>query len=756
MADHRQIVLDDEAEALFRDLGGLDSKKGMETISVADSLHDEEKKKDAYRLLLGDLASGLSEVFSLARANDRRAFQEKEKGILLALEKLAKMPKADGRILIRFRGRPSPEQGTASRTFDYVIFFGPLALDVPTARKSAHRLGVTAAEFPVKLQEAFEKLGRHDVVSLYLHISTFGPEERALFQKGLLAILDYEAAVSAGENPEDRFPYLVKDESRLPDPNLSALATVNALKPETAAELVKKIRMMMLKAVPGDPMEQFVSVYDAIFAFPKLRDQLKRPPVEVNNPRWLMAVSASEAVGLEKVKLTRLMSLEFGKHSAKTARVLDCIYGNDYGKIDAPELEDRLTLISELIAAVEKNVPRGIREPMEADLQGRMTANLDIVADDVFDGVTIKGGMVVARGSEGRVRVRQMSPFLLAQVDFFQQRSLTREKMKSLLHRNATFDDDDYKTVARDFGITVEDAQKLVSLIAGSFDQRGKFLRRAFEKIVPELAKHDRKVFEFLWHYLKELMDRQDRVAFLNAMQLLIDQMKARRQGVAVLLSDFIRDPETVTFSDRNALMLATLLLRKYNKELHTDIEVTPEEVLLVKEGLDAEVTKFAEDFISERREEFLIKLRTLHRALKDALDPYDPAKALPVRYAMTLEREVYIFLSLVGGKTAATVLRSALSEYGDPEAEVYWMRGSEQSMQGLLATLQVLVRGAGRSSYEGAAEDLRGIERKQNKFLSMGKTPRHADQVRRLLTWVDKAVDEARRGEKEDIAFHF
>jgi hypothetical protein len=42
------------------------------------------------------------------------------------------------------------------------------------------------------------------------------------------------------------------------------------------------------------------------------------------------------------------------------------------------------------------------------------------------------------------------------------------------------------------------------------------------------------------------------------------------------------------------------------------------------------------------------------------------------VRHLLFLEREIFIFLSLLSGKTAHLILVSALNEYGDPKAGIY------------------------------------------------------------------------------------
>ena len=60
-------------------------------------------------------------------------------------------------------------------------------------------------------------------------------------------------------------------------------------------------------------------------------------------------------------------------------------------------------------------------------------------------------------------------------------------------------------------------------------------------------------------------------------------------------------------------------------------------------------------------------------KRLNSAFDPALAAMAsMPARFLLALEREVHIFLALVGGKTAATILHSSLKVFGNPEAPFY------------------------------------------------------------------------------------
>ena len=624
---------------------------------------------------------------------------------------------------------------------------------------------------PTLATTAFEDLGKNGLGSFVVHIGQWSEEDKkAIFHTlELLAGYWYGEALKAGnatplpdekENAPKLTPVpMVMDVKGRPDPNLSLLAAYNGVKVKALSQLAQKISLMLAKAGHGDPLEQFTGVYETIFAFKKLKAQLKRPPIEINGVRWLLTEDPAEPISRFKAKLTRIIQSEFGENPQKTARIMHSLYANDYGSVDAYVLGERLALASEVINAVELGMSRknGLAADLDVegesliiDILGSVESRLDLVPDDVYDNISISGDVLVANSLEENDSISaSLDHKLLDLVAFFTQRSITKKKIKKMLENPIEFEPIDFQTIARDFSITVKDAQDLVRLLRGCFDPLGGFLRREFERNIPAFSRHEKKVFEFLWYYLREIMDRQDRIAFLNALQLLIDRMKMRKQGLEVLLRDFCHDPENVTFSDRNALMLSTLLLRKYNKELHNDIEITPEEVLRVKEGLDPQAVAFADDFIEQNKDLFFRKVRSIHRSLKDTLDPFGARDPMPPRYILTLEREVYILLSLVGGATARAVLRSAGREYGNPEAEVWWLKNSQDQLPGLSQIFQVVIRAIGRVGSTADLVFLRELHASEHSFYAISKEPHFKGLLRRAMGWVEDSISSVTRNQR-------
>ena len=311
--------------------------------------------------------------------------------------------------------------------------------------------------------------------------------------------------------------------------------------------------------------------------------------------------------------------------------------------------------------------------------------------------------------------------------------------MRGLLNSKASFTDDDYAIIAEDFAITDEDARELLNLLQSSFDSEGRFRRKVFEGHLKEFAKYERNIFQFLWHYLKQINNRQDRVSYLNSLQLLISEMKDPKQALLVLLADFIKTPMQVTFFDRNAPILCNILLRKYNQELRNEIEITPEEVLMVREGLDPDRVAVAIEQVSMHQDKFYQKIRLVHEGFQQALNPRAVAeKTLPIRYLVTLEREAYIFLSLIGGSAGHKIIRDAIEEYSNPHARIYMLDKSSENIPAIMQLFKVLIRGLHRFNDIADLPLLQSVMGQEKPLMS--KVPDNQYLVvKRVMEWADR-----------------
>jgi hypothetical protein len=117
----------------------------------------------------------------------------------------------------------------------------------------------------------------------------------------------------------------------------------------------------------------------------------------------------------------------------------------------------------------------------------------------------------------------------------------------------------------------------------------------------------------------------------------------------------------------------------------------------------------------------------------------------MPVRFLMALEREAHIFAALVGGDTAAAVLRGALNVYGNPASKVYEYDESRKYTSSLLQHLAVIIRGMGRVGQPADFDLLDGVKQREQPFIDLSDEPRHAAQVRRTLRWVESTKNAIR-----------
>ncbi|MGD8242897.1 MAG: hypothetical protein PVF59_08730, partial [Desulfobacterales bacterium] len=119
----------------------------------------------------------------------------------------------------------------------------------------------------------------------------------------------------------------------------------------------------------------------------------------------------------------------------------------------------------------------------------------------------------------------------------------------------------------------------------------------------------------------------------------------------------------------------------------------------------------------------------------------------------LSLEREIHIFVSLLGGDIARSVLRSALNEYGNPDSEIYQMNSEVTIFEAFLLHLKVIFRGLGRA---GDVSDEWIIEQAANRreeFMALSTENRHTVLVDRVLEWSEKAKESIHSRHVSEVA---
>ncbi|MGD8765427.1 MAG: hypothetical protein PVG87_24180, partial [Desulfobacteraceae bacterium] len=665
-----------------------------------------EAQMDAWRILLVDLAYLLSSYFvDVQYWEGMKSEKDTFEQLSRTLRKLSQLPENDESILIRFRGFPNGKK--QSEKSDYVVLYGNIAVDKDIANAVTYRQGIHMSHLAGRLSRSFEIFSQHGINTLYLNLADLSPLGRERLRVCLHIISHYKQALKTSDpivfesrGKRVHLP-LVYDEQNQADLNLILLAGLNGLTPKASERLVRHVSAWLQQFEQPTSGDQYISVYNAIFRDKILEGKLIKPPIEINNIKWLKVDGGQKVVfdGQDEFSeasfVPQAIRDAFGVLPDPSAKYPDSIDGISLDHIDPKEVGQRLQDAFNLIDKIESRTEGWeLLEEVIQSIQGRF----ELAGDSVFDSMIVEKDdlKIMAQGKE--IAIEGLNRNLLDRIEYYKERSVFKKKMRAIAACGIDFDTEDYQDLAERFDMATEDMKEIITRVKGCFDEQGHFLKGTFDQHIREFADYPENIFALFWQYLKEPLERKDRVAFLNSLQLLIAEMNSAKSAVQVLMADLCHDPANVSFSDRNAPMFACILLRRFNKELNLDIEVTPEEVLLVKEGLNAEVVKVVSEIIENHPEVFLEKIQTIQTKINDALKPNATGgEPMPLRYLLSLEREIHILTALVGGETALSVLRNAVKRYGNPYSKIYKYEQSRHYLPAFLQHLKVAIRGLGR-----------------------------------------------------------
>lgn len=740
------VKLDDDANELYNQLEGIKKVElsefaPLDAEKLAESLREEERKFDAWRIILGKVVYYVSSYLHMVNKGQG---SDKENAFFIQLGKILNSFKdqtfKDDTILIRYRG--SSTISDAHQKVDYEVFLGEIGLDLEVVPHMISRVGDTIASMTGQITKAFEALWNLGITNLSLKL----PEDPSEFNRlkfALSIVSRYDKATEKDQpitfrtNGKQVAVMPAQNERDQNDPNLTLLAALNGLKPQTITELAKKVDAWRRRSDANETLDPFLDSYSAILQVKKLREKLKPSPVEFNSTKWLIVDSEEETVTAEMAEVARIVMENSGQSQVKGAQVLKSVYGKDYKKIDSRQIVKRLDLTSGLLETIDN-------KPEKKHIGGEVIENvekrLEKVKDEVYEDLVIEGKKVKSKSTGEETAAGKMHSELVKSVSFYKNRSVANKKMKALVHRVVDFDDQDYETLAKDFDVSIAEAQELITMLKGCFDGAGFFKKGAFGRILPEFTRYEKRIFEFLWHHLKETLHQKDRSIFLDSLQQLVERLKQPKKSISVLLADLSENPTVVKYADSKAYMLGSRLVRKYTQDL-VSYQITPEDVLLDDDSLDKDIADYAAWKIDRDRLNFLSKVKTTHLRLLEALDVNDQ-DTLPMnaQYLLSQERESLIFLSLVGGSTAKSVLASAIQEYGQSNSTVYFLKNSKENLADLMQLLKVAIRGMGRI---GETEDLSSLDHvkaRANELMGLGKSMHHQELINQILEWADKS----------------
>ncbi len=701
--ESKSINLDDSAEELYAQLGGVEIRK-LKKLDFSGSdrltqgLVEERRRYDVLRALIADLVYQIGVCLD-SRSKTRKA--ELDKKILVQFERifviLSQNPKVGNTTLIRYRGAFGGNQ--VDNKTDYEVLSGDISLDADVARAIAKGQGKDPSQLLQKLNTGFDTLWNHSINSFLLKIPKDKQELKRLWMSLQFAARYFAAAekkspvtFSMGGKSVSLPP--IHDENNLPDLNLTLLAVLNGLQPQKMQAMVHKVDCLMRSTESSAKKYRYTSIYDAILNIKRFRSRLNPPPIEVNNIKWLMVSDERTPISDQMTNVARLAMDSSGGSSTQSARVLKSVYGEDYAKIDSRQIAERLQLTSGLLDTIEK---KSKAEAIKVEVLNNVEARLGKVNEDVFDNIRIEGNRIKAHSPGRGTFIEKVHTKIIKMVSFQKKRSETKKKMTQMVHRVIDFDNQDYETLAEDFKVTLDEAKTLVKMLKSCFDRGGNFSKSTFGRIMPDLERYESRIFDFLWHNLKESLHHNDRPAFLDSLQLLVDRLKQPQNSLSVLLEDLYQNPSVIRFADRKAFMLGNRLVRSYSREI-VSYQITPEDVLLTDAGIDRKITRYAAWKIDKNQDQFFEKIRTIHRRLLETLDADEAQNHLiGAQDLLALEREAYIFLALVGGTTSKSVLLSALKEYGHPDSDLYQLSKSPQYIADFLQLLKIVIRSVGR-----------------------------------------------------------
>ena len=544
--ESKRINLDVSAEELYAQLGGVEVRKLKKldfsgSDRLAQSLLDEQKRYEALRFRIADLVYQIGVCLD---SPSRSSNDELAKMLLIQFEKifgtLSKNPQIGNTTLIRHRGAFG--ESRVDNKKDYEVLSGNISLDADATRAIAKGQGKDSSQLLEKLDRGFETLWNHSINNFLLKIPKGRQELKRLwislqFAARYFAAVENNSPITLSMGGKSVSLRPIHNENNVPDLNLTLLAVLNGLQPQKMQAMVHKVDSLMRSTESTAKKYQYTSIYDAILNIKRFRSRLKPSPIEVNNIKWLMVSDEQTPVSDQMAKVARLVMDTSGGSSTETVRVLKSVYGEDYAKIDSQQIAERLQLTSGLLDTIE-NKSKG--EEIRTEVLNNVEERLSKVKADVFDNIRIEGNRIKTHTPGKGTFIEKVHTKIIKMVTFQKKRSVTKKKMTQMVHRVIDFDNQDYETLAVDFSVSVDEAKTLVKMLKSCFDSQGNFSKSTFGRIIPDLERYERRIFDFLWHNLKESLHQKvdDMLKHLSQREEQILRMRFGFNGETKTLED--------------------------------------------------------------------------------------------------------------------------------------------------------------------------------------------------------------------------
>lgn len=737
--ESKEFALDESAQRLYQQLDGIDDTLRVDLSLKLESelmqfLKQEEKKRDTCRLLIAQAACLFVDILAESKPADfDKGRNPKVRVFLNVLKKIADLSGRDSKISCRLRGQQAVlEVGAPSsfspEAYDYELSIGDVLLDYLVAQKVEQREAARGRGLSAKLLRAFTVMSETRIFNFSIVVKAGDAEENAgQYEKSLRSLVQFYNPQNNGDN------FFVRDEYGLPNINLTLLAATNNVRPNSLQQLVTRIKPRLLGPDAAPELSFFTTVYDVILASKRYQKQLQKMAIEVNNVHQLMLNSRiNPKRTVEGVQVARLVLSRYGSDPLKASELISSISEEGYRNIQSKVMGKRLSQASEFM---EMAGGSEIREGLQNEALQNIEVGLQNIPDEVYDELSIEGDGVSSVDDQGRKTSWSLHQKVFQLVSYFKQRALTKKKVREINNQEVEFDLVDYSVIAKNCRVTEGEAAHLVELLKECFSKNGRFRRTSFEKNIPEFLRYEENVFEFLWYYMKELGLKEDRIAFLNSIQILAGQLKKPEKALSIILGDIFSPASAGRFSDRNGLILAIILLRSYNQEEKSNIELTPEEVLYVWEGLNKEMIGVGREFFQHNQEQVVLKVKRLTELLLQIpVKKAHQEERMQMRFLISLMREVVVFCSLIGGRLSQSTVKGVVREFGNPSSPFYRkVDDKAQIFQGL-KLLQVAARGLKRFNDPHAASLLEDIAHREREFVELYDNPTHRVIVKKIM----------------------
>lgn len=694
---------------------------------------------------------------------------------------LDKMPGHEGALMLSCS---ELESSGPAKGVNYRILFGNLILQRAPHEKDATPItGKHANYLNNALDQTFGYLLGYGIHSLYLQLPGESDDKIDQLRLALNIISRFQDAVE--NKGAVTFHYgdralavpLIYNPRQRPDFNLTLLAGMNGLSEANAKELIKQAQAFhdLALAANVDNPQQYKVVkesYDQIFKVRSLRSQIVKPLLEVNNIPWISeqeAVKACDASDADpelstdtaadpcdavrarsidvpdrdnfpKTDATRQYLTGYLKsEDARFEKDLDAILIDDYQPLNTQGLAERLVAGSRLLYGIEKKS----QDPAVVDhLLNFLQVRLLQVSDQVLADIEVlrQGLRFLTQGRAmvvGLVHSR-----LVDMVTLVKDQVTTRRKIAVIQKIAFDFNHQYTGLVVDGFNISTEHAHHLLDLFKCCFGTGGRFNREAFEARIDGMAQQANAFFEVNWCFLKETPHFKDRLAFLNAIQLLMARLKDPKRALRFLMDDLCQNTEQVDYTDRNAFVLGNVLLQAENTTLHVDLECTSETILGSAHQVDNEVHQYALWRINTDQIRVVNKIKTIHHALEDALASAAEGETGAVDFLLALEREALIFMALVNGPTARRIVCSLLERYADPQTALYASASRSGKLSHILAQLEIVVRCMAWVGYSEHIPLVQSLADNIDHFLDLEPHPVHAVRVKKIMEWVPATIN--------------